>query len=46
MEWYDWVFAFCGASAAFATALMAAEIYARVRPRGRGGNGRRGGSVL
>lgn len=34
MEWYEWVFAFCGASMAFATAVLSAEIYHRVRGRG------------
>ena len=31
MEWYEWVFAFCAASMAFATAVLSAEVYARVR---------------
>jgi hypothetical protein len=33
MEWYDWVFAICGATTAFGVAAMMAEIYTDVRER-------------
>lgn len=36
MEWYDWIFAVCGVSTAFALALMTAAIYTDARERGAG----------
>jgi len=41
MEWFEWVFAFCGASMAVATAVMSTQIYAIVKERGRRGPGTR-----
>jgi hypothetical protein len=33
MEWYEWVFAFCGASMAVGTVLMAVVAYGEIRDR-------------
>ena len=41
MEWYDWVFAFCGASMGVSTAAISAQAYVIVRARGRSGPGTR-----
>lgn len=44
MEWYDWVFAICGAGIALMTVLMGQEMYDSLRHRKpRGGAGPRPG---
>ncbi|HLM67825.1 MAG TPA: hypothetical protein VK358_09870 [Longimicrobium sp.] len=42
MEWYEWVFAFCGVSMALGTVGMSAAIYAELRERGSGNGGQSG----